>query len=376
MYIPATRQWEIVADDQTPITIASGTKDILLSLRPNYLERFKLKLGLDEVLCRQPRRGLMLKRAAEVQLVSPRKTKLPRRFGSPEVTLFSPYKAHFIATPLGFEDETSAPSSPTRPCQPPSPLPDIALFPAPHSRHPLPVQSDTFPPLHNSSKAQEKNIRFPAHWLARDILEKTSQYVQQRVGNHGSFPEIFKRIYGIAHYPKTTASLLPQLYPAAYRHFSSLDYGEQATITWSRLITRFGITKKDSFGIPFIYFTHPTASPTISPTHGRIALPLGRISSQVPPPPVMSSEPLRECPLQSPNPSPDALAPRTPPPALPVMAPFPLDKGILQPLNPGPLGPKPPSELEIALTAQPDGIIEGVVVAGVSGRRTSDEKIL
>jgi len=34
-----------------------------------------------------------------------------------------------------------------------------------------------------------------------------------------------------------------------------------------------------------------------------------------------------------------------------------------------------PSELEIALLAQPDGLINDVVVAGVSGGRTSDEKV-
>jgi len=34
-----------------------------------------------------------------------------------------------------------------------------------------------------------------------------------------------------------------------------------------------------------------------------------------------------------------------------------------------------PSELEVALMAQPDGLIEDVVVAGVSGGRTSDEKV-
>lgn len=34
-----------------------------------------------------------------------------------------------------------------------------------------------------------------------------------------------------------------------------------------------------------------------------------------------------------------------------------------------------PSELEIALMAQPDGLIEDIVVAGVSGGRTSDEKV-
>ena len=34
-----------------------------------------------------------------------------------------------------------------------------------------------------------------------------------------------------------------------------------------------------------------------------------------------------------------------------------------------------PSELEIALTAQPDRLIEDIAVAGVSGGRTSDEKV-
>ena len=34
-----------------------------------------------------------------------------------------------------------------------------------------------------------------------------------------------------------------------------------------------------------------------------------------------------------------------------------------------------PSEIEVALMTQPDGLIEDVVVAGVSGGRTSDEKV-
>ena len=34
-----------------------------------------------------------------------------------------------------------------------------------------------------------------------------------------------------------------------------------------------------------------------------------------------------------------------------------------------------PSELEMALMAQPDGLIEDIAVAGVSGGRISDEKI-
>ena len=34
-----------------------------------------------------------------------------------------------------------------------------------------------------------------------------------------------------------------------------------------------------------------------------------------------------------------------------------------------------PSELEVALMAQPEGLIEDVLVAGVSGGRMSDEKV-
>ena len=50
VYIPATRLWELFSDDQTSVTFAPAMTEILVSLRTTYLEGFKVKLGLDEIL--------------------------------------------------------------------------------------------------------------------------------------------------------------------------------------------------------------------------------------------------------------------------------------------------------------------------------------
>lgn len=261
VYIPATRMWELFVDDHTTVTFTSGTREILVSLRPAYRLSFKVKPGLGEILSRQSQqRPAALKRAAE-ELTSPRKAKLPRNLDAPRILFSSPSKTQSTAphSDFDFEDETSSSPSPT-----PLPLP-------------------------NTAPVREKRIRFPAHWPARVILEKTSAYVQQRAGNHGKFAEIFKRVYGTDHYPKTTASLLPQFYPAAYSHFRSLDYDEQMTIAWSTLINRFKITKKSSVGMQFIRFIHPAPPP--SEYHPSLLQPISPSKSLEDHPPQSSSSP-------------------------------------------------------------------------------------
>lgn len=339
VYIPTTRLWELFGDEQTSVTFAPATTEILVSLRLSYLEGFKVKPGLNELLSRQPRRGQMSKRAAIEELVSPRKTKLPRHLDAPRIGFFSPSKSQSVIPHLNFEDETPAPPSPT-PLPPPSlsplPLPpqtSLPLLPQTSlpSSQPLPLlPPGTFPLPLNPVQVQEKSVRFPTHWLAYIILQKTSEYVQQRERKHGSFPKIFKQVFGLDHYPKTTASQLPQLYPAAYEHFCSLNYGVQMTITWSKLINQFEVKKSDSVGKRFIYFTHPTPPSTLE--HATSPLKL-----------ITLPEPLEHGPPQ-PSPSPETHAPTTPPKthplttlppmSLPTMVPFPLDKTTLQPLDP------------------------------------------
>ena len=78
VYMPTTCEWEVIIDPQWPITMITGMKQILLSLRPDYTKQFQDKPRLNELLGRQPRKGPMSKRAAAGDLVSPRKPKLLR----------------------------------------------------------------------------------------------------------------------------------------------------------------------------------------------------------------------------------------------------------------------------------------------------------
>ena len=176
----------------------------------------------------------------------------------------------------------------------------------------------------------------------------------QRHGKHGNFPEIFKQVFGIDHYPKTTASQLPQLYPAAYHHFCSLGYHEQMTITWSELMKYSKIKKEDSVGMKFVYFTQPAP-----PSSSGCVTPPPPIKSLPSPQPLSSPQQLSSPkPLSSPRlllspkpPSPTLLefpkshlelvnlhlnpcTPSTPQDTSCLAAPFPLDKATLHPLDP------------------------------------------
>ena len=283
----------------------------------------------------------MSKRAAVEELVSPRKVKLPRNFNTPRIGFFSPSKTPSMPN-FNFDDDTPMPSSPT-------PVP-LRLLP----RQPSPVPGPANTHQNPVEVQREKVVRFPTNWPARIVLEKTSAYVQEREGRHGSFPEVFQKVFGIDHYPKTTASLLPQLYPAAYHHFRSLNYNDQVTITWSKLINHFDVTKKDSVGIPFVYFVHPTRPPTQLPAVGPIKTPLALTSS----PGFISSVPTSQAGGHTSQPTSlsevDLLS--CLPPTPPTTAPFPFNKEILQPLSEGPIETPP------ALTSPP-GLISSVRVS-------------
>ena len=340
--------------------------EILISLCTSYREGFKAKPGLDELLNRQPRRGAMSKRAAVEELVSPRKVKLPRNFDAPRIGFFSPSKTQPSALNFNFDDDTPTPSSPTPvpprslPHQPSTPSLRLLPHPDPDSpptllcSPPYPTPGPTNTHQNPARVQREKAVRFPTNWPAHIVLEKTSAYVQEREGRHGSFPEVFQKVFGIDHYPKTMASLLLQLYPAAYHHFHLLDYNDRVTITWSKLISRFDITKKDSVGIPFVYFVHPSESPARPPAIGPIKTPQAPTSS----PGFVSLVPTLQAEGHPSQPTSlskvDLLSP------LPLTPPattlFPLNKEILQPLSEGPIKTSP-------APTSPPGFISSVTMS-------------
>lgn len=267
MYIPAKQRWEIVNDQLTPVVVPAAAMDILISLRPSYMKGFKFKPGLDELLGQrvEPRYGPTLKRPAERQLVSPRETKLPRYFDPPNAVLYTPSKT--VAVPPDSEG-----GMPTFPSQTPLLLPRLP-----------PLPDTPTPPCDLTDVQQEKKrLKFPTHWLASDVLEKTSLYMQQRVGNHGRYSEVFKRVYGIDEFPQTIASVLPGLYPKAYHYFCSLSPNEQKSITWTQLIRWSGIKKQDSTETPFVPFVRPTQPPALPTTQEHVFSPepLGEVGSQ------------------------------------------------------------------------------------------------
>ena len=57
VYMPATCGWDIIINHRCPITMITGMKEILLSLRPDYVHQFRDKPKLDELLGRQPCKG-------------------------------------------------------------------------------------------------------------------------------------------------------------------------------------------------------------------------------------------------------------------------------------------------------------------------------
>jgi hypothetical protein len=173
----------------------------------------------------------------------------------------------------------------------------------------------------------------------------------QRHGKHGNFPEIFKQVFGIDHYPKTTASQLPQLYPAAYHHFCTLDYNDQMTITWSKLVNSFKIKKEDSIGMKFVYFTQPallSSSECVNPPIKALPSPQQLPSPQLLAPPkplpsprlLLSPKPSSPTPLEVPkshlklvNLQPNTCTSSTLPDTSCLTAPFPLEKATLHPLD-------------------------------------------
>ena len=255
VYMPTTREWSIIVNPEWPITMITGMRQILLSLRPDYTRQFRDKLRLDELLGRQPRRGPLTKRAAASDLVSPRKPKLLRSaFTSTGIT-------PMITSPTP-HDDTGTPDPPIVQNPPSSSLSGQLMPTTPTQKSQIPSPNESQP---------DKMPRFPAGFLAHDILKGTSRYILEREGKHGRFREVFQQVFG-RNCSKTTEANLPKIYPKAYAHFSALDYNRQTTITWNELVKSCDNTTPSSpLSKDFIPFVDP-----IDPVH---------LQTLTPPPP-------------------------------------------------------------------------------------------
>ena len=305
-------EW-VITSTHSPITLPTGVREILLSLRPNSLEPFHHKPGFAELLQRLPRVQRLLrtpsKRAATESLVSPRTHK--RVQYDPLHPILKPVPA--IAVPIPEDDENSF--------QPPSPRP--------HQPDPTPLP----PPTANTlpRRPVTKAQRFPSQFLACDILSKVSEYHMERTGKHGEFLDILKRICTPHTVGRTTAAELVKSYKQNRPHFMTLDRNIQLSITWSELGRRAKAanTPPDS---AFLAFVDVDLGPPII------------IDRTVSTSPVIFTE---AAPHTTPPTAVDpklAVVPATPTnttsqlvitePITHIPAPFPLDASVLQPLLP------------------------------------------
>ena len=330
--MPTTREWSIIVNPEWPITMITGMKQVLLSLRPDYTCQFKDKPRLEELLGRQPRKGPLSKRAAADDLVSPRKPKALRSIFSakmiPMAALSTLHDNH--RTPKPSISQSQPPSSPP-PSSPPqsSPLQSVppqslSLQSSPPGQVPPTVVHRTWDSTPNKGQ-RDKALRFPADFPAHDILEKTSQYISKRGGRHGKFREIFQQIFG-RNCSKTTEANLPKLYPRAYAYFLTLDHDTQTTITWNELVKTCN-NAAPSFPSPdVVRFVNPVQPHTPTPTP--------------PPPAIIAKDPVpfnnpvlpsSSIPPKTPLLSPAVCQPTLDPPQ--VQAAFPLNIEM-QPLGP------------------------------------------
>lgn len=315
VYMPTTCEWELIVNPKWPITMITGMKQILLSLRPDYTRQFQDKPRLDELLGRQPRKGPLSKRAAAGDLVSPRKPKVPW-------TTLPTAKVTPMATLsiLHEDDETSDPQPPQ------SSSPDS---PSTKCSSPVSVQRPRTPTSDENQQDRTPRL-FPANFLAHDILERTSRYMIERHGKHGRFREIFLRIFG-RNCSKSTEANLPKNYPKAYTHFRTLDYDRQMTITWNELIKAQceDTTSSASVSNDFIGFIPPVrpctpTQPTLPSSTQDIISPIDGLASLSP---LIPSDALSPVVLP--------LSPAGHPATLPQLpAQFPLNAETLRPLDP------------------------------------------
>lgn len=333
VYMPTTREWSIVVNPEWPITMITGMKQVLLSLRPDYAHQFKDKPRLEELLGRQPRKGPLSKRAAADDLVSPRKPKVPRPMFSaeaiPMATLHDDHET--LKLPISKNLPQSSPSPSSLPLSSPPPssplqslLPQNLLLQSSPPRQVLPTIVHTAQNSTPTKGQWNKALRFPAEFPAHDILEKTSQYISKRNGRHGKFREVFQQIFG-RNCSKTTEANLPKLYPKAYTHFLTLDQSTQATITWNELVKSCD-NAAPSFPPPnVVHFINPVQLHTPTPPLPPPAVTKDLMSSDNP---VLPSSPI---PPKTPPLLPAASQPTLDPPQ--VQAAFPLNIEM-QPLGP------------------------------------------
>jgi len=318
----------------SPITLPTGVREILLSLRPNALEPFDHKPGFLELLQRLPRVQRLLrtpsKRAAIGNLVSPRTKRIQHDPLHP-----IPKSITAVMAPIPEDNENSF--------QPQSPTPhQLDLIPLP------PPATNT--PSRRPQTPMTKKQRFPSQFLAHDILSKVSQYHIERTGKHGEFLDILKRICAPHTVGRTTAAELVKSYKWNRPHFMTLDRDTQLSITWSKL-GRCAEATNTPPDAEFFAFVDPGPSPVST-------YPITPVTPNLPPPtpslgiidPIVSASPAiftevtpRAIPPTIIDPIP-AVVPAAPTntisssmivqPVIHTPAPFPLNASVLQPLLP------------------------------------------
>ena len=336
VYDATIGEW-VITPVHSPITLLTGVKVILLSLRPSALEQFQSRPGLEELLDLFPRArrspGTPSKRTAAGELISPRRHKVPRHDSLVTLMLDSTSSSSAVPTPGSNETISTQPplASVIPQLNPPSPPP---------TTHPL------TPAIPSSPTVQEKKGRFPSHFPACDVLSKVSKYLEDQNGNHGSFLTILKEICKPHTIGKTTAAKMADDYKYNHPHFMGLDRDLQQTITWSELGRRAKAANTPATDT-FTTFIDPTHSPMVS-TDLHI---VGSMPSTVTVNPTTPATPTAITDQTHPT-TPAAINNRThstipgviveptlsPPlprkiPHVPV-APFPIDLSVLQPLPP------------------------------------------
>jgi len=302
-------EW-VITPTHSPITLPTGVRDILLSLRPSLLEPFRHRPRFEELLQRLPRVQRLLrtpsKRAATESLVSPRTHK--------RVQYVPPGTTHEPIPPI----IPSIPEDDENSFQPPSPTPHQS------NQTPLPP-----PTLRTPADRPKKEKKFPSQFPARYVLPKASQYLMER--RHGVSLVLLKQICQPHSVGKTTASSFPKSYPQNRPHFMTLDRDTQLSITWSELslLAKAANTPVDR---QFIAFTDPGPSslPACSVTPGTYITP--PVAPVVPP---LTTSTIVTGPMSPTTPD---VAMSPPPPTtqqiLRTPALFPLDVNVLQPLLP------------------------------------------
>jgi hypothetical protein len=321
VYDATIGEW-VITPPYLPITLPTGVRDILLSLRPKPLEQFHHKPGFVEIHQRLPRIQRLLrspsKRAYTETTVSPRAPKRVRH---------EPLRSILTSIPV----TTERISNDENLSQPPSPTPHRQ-----DSTHLLPPTAHV--PTRGQQTSVAKKRRFPSKFPACEILSKVSEYHIERAGKHGEFLDILKRICAPHPVSGTTAAELSKSYKQNRPYFMTLDRDIQLSITWSELSRRAKMPDAPAADSAFLAFADPGPSAILRPPSPTTS------ASVVDPTAPASPATLAEAVLHTIHPIITDPIPATihttftdtTPPQQIIRAPalFPLDADVLQPLLP------------------------------------------